>query len=478
MANYTDKFLVERVNEAYSAIAKSGATAAYASEVAQSFGYTLEQLESIPKDSHMGLGCGNPTVTATLKPVSRWVFQRNLCHNTLTFVGRNSFGSWIRWWNRYIPRSVQDWPRGEAIGLDMSADMIKRARANAAKRNLFPPNVSFVQCSLTETLPIESSSIDCVLSNCVINLLPQFGKNHIFKEIYRVLKPGGRLVLDDIIAKVELPRHIRENMKHYISCIGGAIQVQKYDEIMKSAGFKDSVFVDSLADLNIYVMAADAEPAPGACCGDSSPGNSVKTADVDLNAGSPPTACCGASPVNAVTSAETSNMNLNQWAASYQIYAMKPSNAEEAICAVPLKRWWDAFPTVQATNIQRISPTALAEMRRNDVSVAVVDVPEQRRVRRESFLPSRLPSMPSHQSLAQTFYNQLSAFHETFASSNSVVFYCGSSVGRGPRCAGWYQDFLDANDNRGPQVLTLEGGFRRWAAEFPGEVEFVDKTHD
>ncbi|KAJ6492240.1 S-adenosyl-L-methionine-dependent methyltransferase [Mycena sanguinolenta] len=446
MTKYTNEFLVERVNEAYSAIAKAGAAATYASEVAQSFGYTLEQLESIPKDSHMGLGCGNPTVTATLKP-GETVLDLGSGGGIDIFLAASKIGL-----------------EGKAIGLDMSADMIKRARVNAAKRNLFPPNVSFVQCLLTETLPIESNSIDCVLSNCVINLLPQSGKIHIFKEIYRVLKPGGRLVLDDIIAKVELPSHIRDDITQYISCIGGAIQVHEYNEIMKSAGFKDSVFVDSLADLNVYVLAADATSATSACCGGSSPGNSVKTADANLSADSPPSPCCGSSLVNTATSAEIPNINLNQWAASYQIYAMKPSNAEEAICAAPLTKWWDAFPAAQATNIERTSPTALVEMCRNNASMSVIDV-------RSSAEFDSGHIKHSHQFAAQTFHNQLPAFHEKFASCKAVVFYCSSSVGRGPRCAGWYQDYLNATDVRGPQVLILEGGFRRWAIEFPEEVE-------
>ncbi|KAJ7935795.1 S-adenosyl-L-methionine-dependent methyltransferase [Mycena leptocephala] len=426
MSKYTDEFLVERVNDAYSSMAKGGASPTYASEVAQSFGYTVEQLESIPKDSHMGLGCGNPTVTATLKP-GETVLDLGSGGGIDIFLAATKIGF-----------------EGKAIGLDMSADMIKRARANAASRGLFPPNVSFVQCSLTNTLPIESNSIDCVLSNCVINLLPQSGKNHIFKEIYRVLKPGGRLVLDDIIAKVELPALIRDNMKHYISCIGGAIQVHEYNEIMKSAGFNDSVFVDSLADLNIYLMAADAGPAPASCC--------------------------GSNPINAETSGETADIDLNQWAASYQIYAMKPNNLEEKICATPLAKWWDAFPAVQTTNIALISPSELAAMLRDNTGTSVIDV--------QAGDYDRGHVKGSHHFAAQTFHNRLPAFHEQFSATDAVVFCCGGSVGRAPRCAGWYQDFITANDVQGPRVLILDGGFRRWAAEFPGEVESADDAYE
>jgi SAM-dependent methyltransferase len=132
--------------------------------------------------------------------------------------------------------------------------MVKRARNKATERGLFPPHVSFVQCLLTEPLPILSNSVDCVLSNCLVNLLPPSGKNHIFHEIYRVLKPGGRVVLDDvrtflpfvnsapqklqILAKEELPASIRDDMAQYVGCIGGAIPADGYLALLNSAGFK------------------------------------------------------------------------------------------------------------------------------------------------------------------------------------------------------------------------------------------------
>ncbi|KAJ7260447.1 S-adenosyl-L-methionine-dependent methyltransferase [Mycena haematopus] len=242
----------------YSSIARAGATPTYASEVAQAFGYNREQLESIPKESHMGWDAGTPP---------------SLRHSNQSGGGVDIFLA-----------ASKIGLEGKAIGLDMSAV------SSAHKRNKtwpLSPHVSFVQCSLTDTLPIQSNSIDCILSNCVINLLPPSGKSPIFKEIYRVLKPGGRVVLDDIIAKVELPTLIRDNVKHYVSCIGGAVQVHEYNELMESAGFKDSVFVDSLADLNIYLQAAHAGPNPGACCG-TSPSNAetsmeIPDSDIDLN---------------------------------------------------------------------------------------------------------------------------------------------------------------------------------------------------
>ncbi|KAJ7084519.1 S-adenosyl-L-methionine-dependent methyltransferase [Mycena belliarum] len=183
-AKHDDSFLL--VNDAYSSFVQTDATT-----VAQPFGYTVEQLQSAPVESHMGLGCGNPTVTATLKP----------------------------------GEIVLD--LGSGGGID---------RGNAAERGYFPPAVCFVVCSLTDTLPIKSNSINCVLSNWVINLLPPSGKTHIFGEIYRLLKPGGRVVLVDILVKEELPPHIRDDMKQYVSCIGGAVEVHEYDSLLTTAG--------------------------------------------------------------------------------------------------------------------------------------------------------------------------------------------------------------------------------------------------
>ncbi|KAJ7083805.1 S-adenosyl-L-methionine-dependent methyltransferase [Mycena epipterygia] len=420
---YDDTFLLNTVKDAYSSVAKTGSTAEYAATVAKSFGYTIDQLESIPLESHMGLGCGNPTVTATLKP-GETVLDLGSGGGIDIFLAAEKIG-----------------PEGKAIGLDMSAEMVSKARNNATKRGLFPPNVCFVECSLTETLPIKSSSIDCVLSNCVINLLPPSGKTHIFGEIYRVLKPGGRLVLDDILAKEELPARIRDDMKQYVSCIGGAIQVHEYNHLLKAAGFNDSVFVDSRADLNIYLVAAELKSTASSCCG-------------------------AESVMPAISSTDTGDLDLNQWAASYQIYAQKPAEATGAIYDLPLERWWDAFPTVQATDIARISTGELAAMLRDGSRVTVIDV------RGDDHTGGHVKG--SHNMPAQTFHMQLASFHARFADADAVVFYCGGSVGRGPRCAGWYQDFLAANEIPALRVRILDGGIRRWIDEYSEDRDLCE----
>ncbi|KAJ7084514.1 S-adenosyl-L-methionine-dependent methyltransferase [Mycena belliarum] len=417
-AKYDDAFLLSTVKDAYSSIAQSGATPEYATTVAQAFGYTVEQLQSVPIESHMGLGCGNPTVTATLKP-GETVLDLGSGGGIDIFLAAEKVG-----------------PTGTAIGLDMSADMVKKARANAAKRGYFPPSVCFVECSLTDTLPIKSNSIDCVLSNCVINLLPPSGKTHIFGEIYRVLKPGGRVVLDDILAKEELPPHIRDDMKQYVSCIGGAVEVHEYDSLLTAAGFNDSVFVDNRADLNIYLTAA--------------------------TSGAPTPSCCAPSAV----SADAKDVDLNHWAASYQIYARKPDTGGAPVAETPLERWWDAFPTERATNIKRLSPPELEAILRNGADVAVIDVRGSDR--------SGGHVKGSHVRPAQTFHTQLASFHAQFANARLVVFYCGSSRGRGPRCAGWYQDFLDAQALRAPEVRVLDGGMHAWLKAYSADAELTE----
>jgi ubiquinone/menaquinone biosynthesis C-methylase UbiE len=130
--------------------------------------------------------------------------------------------------------------------------MIARARRNAAKKDRRPPQVCFVLASLTESLPIQSASVDCILSNCVINLLPLFGKASVLKEAFRVLKPGGRIVLDDvrsslrstlwltpvqIVAKQPLPEDVKNDLTLYIGCIAGAIEQSAYKQLLLDAGF-------------------------------------------------------------------------------------------------------------------------------------------------------------------------------------------------------------------------------------------------
>jgi arsenite methyltransferase len=118
-------------------------------------------------------------------------------------------------------------------------DMLSRARKNAEKMGLNPPQVTFLHGYLTDPFPTEiaESSVDCVISNCVLNLVPSARKASILKEVFRVLKPGGRIALDDIVARKDMPDEIRDNIAAYVGCISGAVEQSVYEGYLKEAGF-------------------------------------------------------------------------------------------------------------------------------------------------------------------------------------------------------------------------------------------------
>ncbi|KAH9481820.1 Arsenite methyltransferase [Psilocybe cubensis] len=416
--------IVEIVNEAYSDRARQGAPVDYANKVAEAFGYTEEQLRSVPENAHMGLSCGNPVAAATIKEGE-------------TVVDLGSGGG-----IDVLLAADKVGPTGKAIGLDMSQDMISLARKNAAKKGLKPPQVAFVQALLTEPLPIEPDSVDCILSNCVINLLPFDGKAHLLKEVHRILKPGGRIVLDDIIAKKELPGYIKDDLASYVGCISGALLLEQYKSLLNDA---DVLFVDNKSDLSVYYQQSD-----------SNSGCSTTT-----------TGCCTPAPRG--SKAQRPSYDVNEWAASYQIYAKKEGGP------VPnpptaLLRWWDAYPTVKSSPAS-MTAEEVASLIRGEGDAgefAVIDV------RRNDHAGGHVRG--SHNHHAQTFFDELPAFYERFKDTKKVIFYCQSSNGRGPRCAGWYQDYLNskANHDNKSTAYVLKGGIKNWLSKFEGQEDLVD----
>ncbi|TFY78220.1 hypothetical protein EWM64_g5792 [Hericium alpestre] len=222
----------------------------HANRVAGAFGYTAEELAAIPDGSHMGVSCGNPTATAKLKK-GEVVLDLGCGGGVDVFLAAEKVG-----------------PTGRAIGIDVSDDMLARAEANAKKLGHLPPRVTFVKASLSEPFPnppFADNTVDCVISNCVINLLPPEGKALVMKEVYRILKPRGRLALEDMVAKQELPEHVRNDFVAYAGCVGGAVTEAAYENNLHTAGFQDVLMVDKKADLNVWFNST----ADGSTCGGS-----------------------------------------------------------------------------------------------------------------------------------------------------------------------------------------------------------------
>jgi len=187
-----------------------------ASPVSQAIGYSDDELRSIPQGADLGLGCGNPTALASLKK-GDVVLDLGSGAGIDCFLAAEKVG-----------------PTGRAIGVDMTHEMIERARDNARKEKA--DNVEF-RLGEIEHLPVADASVDVIISNCVINLSPD--KPQVFREAYRALRRGGRLMVSDIVLRGELPTEVRESMEHYVGCIAGASKIDDYLGAIRDAGFRD-----------------------------------------------------------------------------------------------------------------------------------------------------------------------------------------------------------------------------------------------
>lgn len=223
--------VLEAVRSRYAAVAESELSTNHhgVKEVAEAFGYSDQELTSIPAEANMGLSCGNPTATASIR-AGEVVVDLGSGGGLDVFLASKRVG-----------------PNGKAIGIDMTPEMIDRARANA--KNGGYENVEFYLGTI-DHLPLANASVDCVISNCVINLAPD--KPAVFREIARVLKPSGRLAVSDIALKDELPVAVAESMAAYAGCIAGAMRIDEYHKELMAAGFEHVEIVDSGADLNAY----------------------------------------------------------------------------------------------------------------------------------------------------------------------------------------------------------------------------------
>ena len=188
----------------------------------EELGYTEVELKDLPKEvTNISFGCGNPTAIAELKPGEQ-VLDLGSGGGIDVFLAAKKVG-----------------PRGKAIGLDMTPAMIQKANANAKEMGL--TNVEF-KLGEIEQIPLPDKSIDVVISNCVINLSPDKAK--VFSQIFRVLKPGGRIAVSDIVLNGELPDFIKNDFEAWASCVAGALQENDYLQKIRDAGFT-KVLVDS-----------------------------------------------------------------------------------------------------------------------------------------------------------------------------------------------------------------------------------------
>lgn len=285
------KQIEEAVRDRYGSFAESRLSSEHTGvrAVAEAFGYSAEELSSIPAEANMGLSCGNPTASAHLRP-GEVVVDLGCGGGLDIFLASAKVG-----------------PEGRAIGIDMTPEMIERARRNAEKGGY--TNVEFHLAKI-DHLPLPDNSVDCVISNCVINLAPD--KQAVFREIARVLKPGGRLAVSDIALKKALPPEVSSDLLAYVGCVAGAILTGDYRRGLLEAGFAHAEIVDTKRDLSVYDKIGDQESscstatalpvATTGCCAPAEPASRNHLADL------------------------LSRYRVNDYAASVRVYAVKPAD--------------------------------------------------------------------------------------------------------------------------------------------------------
>ena len=183
---------------------------------AQTLGYSAEEIAAAPTGADLGLGCGNPHALASLRP-GETVLDLGSGAGFDCFLAARAVG-----------------PTGQVIGVDMTAEMVKQARANAAKAGV--RHIEF-RLGEIESLPVNANSVDVILSNCVINLSPD--KPRVFRDAFRVLRPGGRLAIADTVRTADLPADIFADLAAHCGCVAGAASVEELEKMLRDAGFVD-----------------------------------------------------------------------------------------------------------------------------------------------------------------------------------------------------------------------------------------------
>ncbi|MDD5583908.1 MAG: arsenite methyltransferase [Candidatus Omnitrophica bacterium] len=237
------KNIKQYVKERYGKIVQQGSSccpstsccggASVARNISKTVGYTEKEMNAVPQGANLGLGCGNPVAIASLRE-GEVVLDLGSGAGFDVFLAAQKVGK-----------------TGRVIGVDMTPEMISRATENARKGNY--DTVEF-RLGEIEKLPVEDNCVDVIISNCVINLSPD--KETVFKEAFRVLKPGGRLMVSDLVLIKELPKIIKESVEAYVGCLAGASRKDDYLGFIKQAGFRN-VEVLSQSNYPIDAMAND-----------------------------------------------------------------------------------------------------------------------------------------------------------------------------------------------------------------------------
>ncbi len=228
MTERTHQEIRELVRENYGQVAKAGGAGCGcaptccspdnpvpAEDALLALGYSQDDVSSVPQGANMGLGCGNPQAIAALRP-GETVLDLGSGGGFDCFLAAKAVG-----------------PHGRVIGVDMTPEMVGKARRNAEKTGL--RQVEF-RLGEIERLPIADGAIDVIMSNCVINLSPE--KERVFREAWRVLKPGGRLAISDIVATAELPESVKNDPTLYAGCMAGAAAIGEIESVLARIGFE------------------------------------------------------------------------------------------------------------------------------------------------------------------------------------------------------------------------------------------------
>jgi len=236
-----DEKIRETVREGYSQIAQGGSGCCGSStpdKLAEGIGYSGEELELLPEGANMGLSCGNPTAIANLKP-GQVVLDLGSGGGFDVFIAAKKLG-----------------PNGSAIGVDMTPEMISKARASILKftERTGLSNVEF-RLGEIEHLPAADGSVDVVISNCVINLSPD--KQQVWREIGRVLRPGGKACVSDIALRKPLSEQILKSASALVGCVAGAVLIDETITMAKQAGLKDVEVIEKAYNIDVMVDCND-----------------------------------------------------------------------------------------------------------------------------------------------------------------------------------------------------------------------------